>query len=65
MSFQSGSAFANGVKLDSIPAGPGFMRAQDKSLEDKLFNTSSGNLVKIRESGNKIKSGRASCEQIQ
>lgn len=65
LTYQTGSAFPSGVTVDGIPTAPTFLRAKDRSLDDKLINLSTGVLTKVREAGNPQRSGRAGWEQIQ
>jgi len=55
----------SGVKVGSIPAAPSIMRSKTRTLDDKLINTSSGSIVRVRESGNLTPSRRAAWEQIR
>jgi type IV pilus assembly protein PilY1 len=65
LSYGGGSAYASGVRVGAIPAAPGFIRAQNRRLDDKLVNTSNGSIVRIREAGSSTRSGRVSWEQLQ
>ena len=65
LSYGGGSAYASGVRIGAIPSAPGFIRAQNRSLDDKLINTSDGSVVRVREAGSSAVSGRASWEQLQ
>lgn len=65
LAISGGQAYASGVRIGAIPTAPSFMRARDRRLDDKLVNTSNGDLVRIREAGNPLTSGRAGWEQIQ
>lgn len=65
LAYAGGSAYASGVRIGAIPAAPGFIRAQDRRLDDKLVNTSAGTIVRVREAGNTVNSGRVSWEQLQ
>lgn len=55
----------SGVKINAVPAAATIMRSGTKNLDDKLINTSAGNIVRVRESGNPKPSRRAAWEQIQ
>lgn len=65
LTYSGGQAQASGVHMGSIPAAPGFIRTQDRRLDDKLINTSDGSVVRVREAGNAATSGRVSWEQLQ
>lgn len=65
LTYNSGQAHASGVRMGAIPAAPGFIRAKDRRLDDKLINTSDGSVVRVREAGNATTSGRVSWEQLQ
>ncbi|HMW22793.1 MAG TPA: PilC/PilY family type IV pilus protein [Burkholderiaceae bacterium] len=65
LSYSGGHAYASGVRMGAIPAAPGFIRAQNRRLDDKLINTSDGSVVRVREAGNAAVSGRVSWEQLQ
>ena len=62
--YLSGSA-VSGVQVGAVPAAASIMRSRDRKLDDKLINTSAGNIVRVRESGNASASRRASWEQIR
>jgi len=60
----------SGVRINAVPAAATIMRSGTKnpnggSLDDKLINTSAGNIVRVRENGNPTPSRRAAWEQIQ
>ena len=63
--WQASKASVSGVRLGAIPSAPGFIRAKDRKLDDKLVNTSDGTMVRVREAGGTRPSGRAGWEQIQ
>ena len=65
LSYDGGNAYASGVRINAIPAAPGFVRTQNRSLDDKLVNTSNGTVVRVREAGNAATSRRTSWEQLQ
>jgi type IV pilus assembly protein PilY1 len=65
LSYSGGSAHAAGVRIGAIPSTPGFIRSQTRSLDDKLINTSSGSVLRVREAGNSATSGRVSWEQLK
>jgi hypothetical protein len=65
LSFSGGNAYASGVRINAVPAAPGFVRSQNRRLDDKLVNTSDGSVVRVREAGNAATSRRTSWEQLQ
>ncbi len=65
LGYSGGQAHASGVRIGAIPAAPGFIRTQNRRLDDKLVNTSNGTVVRVREAGNAATSGRVSWEQLQ
>jgi type IV pilus assembly protein PilY1 len=65
LTWQTSKASVSGVRIGAIPSAPGFIRAKDRTLDDKLVNTSDGTLVRVREAGGNRTSGRAGWEQIQ
>ncbi|MCK6423515.1 MAG: pilus assembly protein PilY [Burkholderiaceae bacterium] len=65
LTYSGGSAYASGVQVGSLPASPGFIRARNRALDDKLVNTSSGSVLRVREAGSTATSGRVSWEQLQ
>ena len=58
-------AQVSGVRVGGIPSSPAIVRSSDRTLDDKVVNTSSGTAVRIRESGSSAVSGRSSWEQLQ
>ncbi|MDQ5896802.1 MAG: type pilus assembly protein PilY1 [Pseudomonadota bacterium] len=58
-------AQVSGVRVGGIPSAPAIVRSSDRTLDDKVVNTSSGTAVRIRESGSSAVSGRSSWEQLQ
>jgi type IV pilus assembly protein PilY1 len=58
-------AIVSGVQVGSVPAAATIMRTRDRKLDDKLINTSAGNIVRVRESGSTATSRRAAWEQLQ
>lgn len=65
LTYQGALAHVSGVRVGAIPTAPTFIRAQDRRLDDKLLNTSSGSVVRVREAGSPFTSGRAGWEQLQ
>ena len=65
LTYQTGTAYPSGVSVGGIPTAPTFLRAKDRTLDDKLVNLSTGVLTKFREAGNRQSSGRAGWEQIR
>jgi type IV pilus assembly protein PilY1 len=65
LTWQAAKAPVSGVRIGAIPTAPVFIRTKDRTLDDKLVNTSDGTVVRIRETGGSRSSGRASWEQIQ
>ncbi|MDQ6626975.1 MAG: PilC/PilY family type IV pilus protein [Pseudomonadota bacterium] len=64
-SVATGGKVVSGVRVGSIPAAAAIIRSQDRTLDDKLINTSSGSVLGVRESGNGTRSARAAWEQIR
>ena len=58
-------AHVSGVRVGGIPSAPSILRSSNRSLDDKIVNTSSGSTARIRESGTAATSGRSSWEQLQ
>jgi len=56
---------ASAVHIATIPAAASIMRSKNRSLDDKLINTSGGTIERVRETGNATPSRRASWEQLQ
>ena len=65
LTFQAGQTYVSGVKAGAIPSAPRFIRAQNRTLDDKLINLSTGTIMKVREAGSSQVSGRSGWEQIQ
>lgn len=65
LTWQAAKSSVSGVRLGAIPAAPGFIRAKDRKLDDKLVGTSDGTMVRVREAGGSRTSGRAGWEQVQ
>jgi type IV pilus assembly protein PilY1 len=65
LAYQSAQAYASGVRAGAIPSAPRFIRAKNRTLDDKLISLSNGTIMKIREAGAPQGSGRSGWEQIQ
>jgi hypothetical protein len=65
LTFQAGQSYVSGVRAGAIPSAPRFIRAQNRTLDDKLISLSNGTIMKIREAGVPQGSGRSGWEQIQ
>ncbi|WP_310463404.1 PilC/PilY family type IV pilus protein [Sphaerotilus sp.] len=65
LTYQAGKTNPSGVKAGAIPSAPRFIRAQNRTLDDKLITLSTGTIMKVRESGVSQGSGRSGWEQIQ
>jgi type IV pilus assembly protein PilY1 len=61
----TGAKVVSGIRVGSIPAAASIIRAQTRTLDDKLVNTSAGGVMRVRESGNGSRSGRAAWEQLR
>lgn len=56
---------ASGVQVGSVPSAASIMRSRDRTLDDKLINTSAGTILKVREAGSSATSRRTSWEQLR
>lgn len=65
LTYQAAQAYVSGVRAGAIPSAPRFIRAKNRTLDDKLINLSNGTILKIREAGTAQGSGRSGWEQIQ
>ncbi len=64
-SVTTGAKVTSGVRVGSIPAAPSIIRAQNRAFDDKLVNTTAGNVLRVRETGNVLPSSRAAWEQVK
>jgi type IV pilus assembly protein PilY1 len=65
LTYQAAQAYVSGVRAGAIPSAPRFIRAKNRTLDDKLINLSNGTILKVREAGTAQGSGRSGWEQIQ
>jgi type IV pilus assembly protein PilY1 len=65
LAYQAAQTYASGVRTGAIPSAPRFIRAKNRTLDDKLISLSNGTILKIREAGMPQGSGRSGWEQIQ
>jgi type IV pilus assembly protein PilY1 len=62
-----GGTMVSGVQVGAVPAAATIMRGSgdQRALEFKMINTSSGSIVRVPEAGNPARSRRSAWEQLQ